>query len=108
MIIIVSKYLIPKGYTAMAVFPVIVLRKTEYKEDQILLNHEKIHLRQQAELLIFLFYIWYFSEFIIRLFYYKNWRKAYLNISFEKEAYANETNPNYLKNRNLFNFILYY
>src|SRR5690606_38966403 len=98
MIVIVSKYLIREGYTAMALFPFIILRKKEYKENAVLLNHEKIHLRQQAELLILPFYLWYLIEFIIRLAYYRNHKEAYRSISFEREAYNNETNPNYLRN----------
>ena len=108
MIVIVSKYLIRKGYTAMALFPFIILRKKEYKENAVLLNHEKIHLRQQAELLILPFYLWYLIEFFIRLAYYRNHKEAYRNISFEREAYNNESNPNYLRNRKLFKFISYY
>lgn len=108
MIVIVSKYLIRKGYTAMALFPFIILRKKEYKENAVLLNHEKIHLRQQAELLILPFYLWYLIEFFIRLAYYRNHKTAYRNISFEREAYSNESNPNYLRNRTIFKFISYY
>lgn len=108
MIVIVSKYLIRKDYTAMALFPFIILRKKEYKENAVLLNHEKIHLRQQAELLILPFYLWYLIEFFIRFIYYGNHKQAYHNISFEREAYSNETNPNYLRNRKLFKFIYYY
>ena len=35
------------------------------------------------------------------------YRKSYFNISFEKEAYANENDPNYLKNRKPFAFLKY-
>ncbi|WP_330444386.1 hypothetical protein [Flavobacterium sp. C4GT6] len=105
--VIVSKYLIPKGYTAITLFPFIILRKEEYKENAILLNHEKIHLRQQLELLILPFYLWYCIEFLIRLVIHKKWHKAYRNISFEREAYAKENAPGYLKNRRLLSFILF-
>ncbi|WP_338152382.1 hypothetical protein [Psychroserpens jangbogonensis] len=75
------------------------------KTDINLVNHEKIHLRQQLELLIIVFYLWYSIEFLIRLLVYGNWKKAYKNISFEREAYVNEKDPNYLKLRPLWNFI---
>lgn len=71
----------------------------------LLLNHERIHLRQQAELLILPFYIWYVLEYFIRLVRYKDKKRAYRNISFEREAYANEANPDYSKNRKFWAFL---
>lgn len=107
MILIASKYLIPKGYTAMAVFPFVLLRDKKLKENSVLLNHEKIHLRQQAELLILPFYIWYAIEYLLLLIIYRDKKKAYLNISFEREAYTNESDSNYLKNRPVWHFITF-
>lgn len=107
MFLIVAKYLIPKGYRGMTVFPFVILKYDGDKGNPIFINHEKIHLRQQVELLIFPFYFFYFSEYIIRLIQYKNKDLAYRNISFEREAYSNETNLNYLKNRRLFGFLNY-
>ena len=71
----------------------------------VLINHEKIHLRQQIELLIIPFFIIYSFEFLVRLFQYKNWTMAYRNISFEREAYRKEKDLEYLKTRPFFNFI---
>ena len=71
------------------------------------MNHEKIHLRQQLELLILPFYIFYTIEFLVRLIQYKNWYLAYKNLSFEREAYYNEFNLNYLKQRRIWQFIKY-
>lgn len=71
----------------------------------LLLNHERIHLRQQAEMLILPFYIWYITEYLIRLLIYKNKKQAYRNISFEREAYANEGDPDYLRHRKLWGFL---
>jgi len=71
----------------------------------LLLNHERIHLRQQAELLILPFYIWYVFEYLIKLMQYKDKKQAYRNVSFEREAYANEANPDYLKNRKFWAFL---
>jgi hypothetical protein len=104
MIVIASKYLVPKGYTAMAFFPFILVRDKKLAQHPALLNHERIHLRQQAELLVLPFYIWYISEYFIRLVIYKNKKQAYKNISFEREAYANEGNMNYLHNRKFWAF----
>lgn len=107
MFLIVAKYLIPKGYRGMTVFPFIILKYHLDKENSVFVNHEKIHLRQQLELLVLPFYIFYILEYIIRLIQYKNKDLAYRNISFEREAYANETDLNYLKNRSFFGFLNY-
>lgn len=106
MILVASK-IFRKNFVAMAVYPFILLKDKSLREDLRLLNHEKIHLRQQLDMLVFPFYIWYFSEYFIRLIQYKNGSEAYLNISFEREAYRNEGNPDYLKNRRWFGFLKY-
>ncbi|WP_431244304.1 hypothetical protein ACQ9BO_08125 [Flavobacterium sp. P21] len=107
MFLIVAKYLIPKGYRGMAVFPFVLVKYDFDKANDVFVNHEKIHLRQQVEMLVLPFFIWYFSEFLIRLIQYKNKDLAYRNIGFEREAYQNETNINYLKNRSFFQFLNY-
>ncbi|MEX0995648.1 MAG: hypothetical protein WDZ45_01210 [Flavobacteriaceae bacterium] len=71
------------------------------------MNHERIHLRQQLELLILPFYLWYGLEFLLRLLYFRNRYKAYRNISFEREAYSNEADLYYLKRRKFWAFIGY-
>ena len=77
------------------------------KNDTVLLNHEKIHLKQQLELLILPFYIWYVLEFVFRFIQHKNRHAAYINISFEKEAYVNERNLQYLNERRFWRFLKY-
>ncbi|RDK83790.1 hypothetical protein C8D94_1063 [Marinirhabdus gelatinilytica] len=77
------------------------------KTDKRMLNHERIHILQQAELLVVFFYIWYGAEFFVRWFQYKNKYVAYRNISFEREAYANEKDLDYCKRRSFFGFIGY-
>ena len=105
MVLIVSKYLVPKGYRGITLFPFVFLSHQNLKNDEIIINHERIHLRQQLELLIIPFFVWYFLEFLVRFFQYNNWKQAYQNISFEKEAFENEANLHYLKYRALFGFI---
>ena len=85
-----------------------ILRKRSYLQNRYLINHEKIHLRQQIELLIMPFYIIYGFEFLVRLVQYRSWKLAYLNISFEREAYINEKDLNYLKSRPFWSFIKYF
>ena len=89
----------------MAIFPFILLRDKYLRLNQRLINHERIHLRQQVELLIIPFYIWYFIEYLFRLIQYKNAHQAYMNISFEREAYQNDEDLEFLQNRKLFNFL---
>lgn len=103
--IITSKYLVPKGYAAITLFPFIILNNTAQKQNHTLINHEKIHLHQQAELLIVIFYLWYVTEYIIRFAQFGNHGLAYRNISFEREAYFHESENNYLIRRPLFGFM---
>lgn len=107
MLLIVAKYLIPKGYRGLTAFPFVFVKFAEDKKNRIFVNHEKIHLRQQLELLVLPFFIWYLLEYCIRLVQYKNANLAYRNISFEREAYTNESNLEYLKIRPFFNFCNY-
>jgi len=88
----------------MALWPFVVIKNASQKKDAVFLNHERIHLRQQAELLVVFFYIWYGIEFLLRLAQYQNRHKAYRNISFEREAYQFETDITYLKKRKVFSF----
>ncbi len=105
--ILISKYLVPKGYTGLTVFPFVFLKNKCFKTDYVLINHEKIHLRQQLEMLIIPFYIFYIFEFLFRLFQHKRWHLAYKNISFEREAYNNELDLDYLKQRSFWGFLKY-
>lgn len=105
--IFISKYIVPKGFVGITLYPFIFLKKKNLKNDRILINHEKIHLRQQKELLIIFFYILYGLEFLIKFFKYKNKHTAYKNLSFEREAYLNEANFKYRESRKIWAFINY-
>lgn len=61
-------------------------------------------MRQATELLIVFFYISYLLEFLFRYVQYRNFHQAYLNISYEREAYANEANFDYLSQRKFWAF----
>lgn len=101
--------ILPKlSANAMAIFPFILLQKNAQKQDKVLINHEKIHLQQQLELLIFPFYFLYLLSYLINLVKYKNHYQAYLNIVFEKEAYHFEKQLDYLTKRKLYNWINFY
>lgn len=83
----------------MALFPFILVSRKELKNDQVLINHEKIHLWQQIEMLVVPFYILYVLNYLYNRFKFKDHHKAYMNIVFEKEAYAHENNLSYLSQR---------
>lgn len=93
---------------AMAVYPFILLKNKNQKKDEILIHHEKIHLRQQIELLILPFYFLYLFNYLINIFKYRNHYQAYYHICFEREAYRHEKELNYLSNRRWFNWINFY
>ncbi len=105
MIVLVNKFLLVKGFNGISLWPFVILKDESFKNDPVILNHEKIHLKQQAEMLLIFFYVWYGIEFGIRYLQYKNKFLAYRNISFEREAYANEFNLSYVKNRRFWHFL---
>ena len=118
--IIRNKYIPFPGYKAINLFGVLFV-KNNAKIDDVTLNHEAIHSRQFVELMVlfavatvfirwwlpvfapFAFYAWYIVEWLIRL----PKGNAYRNISFEREAYANEYDSEYLKKRGFFAFLKY-
>lgn len=75
--------------------------------NKYVINHERIHTAQQKELLWIPFYILYFIEWVVRLFQYRDLKKAYMNISFEREAYSRGHNLGYLQNRKPFAWLDY-
>ncbi len=107
MILIVFKYLTPRGFRGLTFYPFVFLADKDDKLNEVFINHEKIHIRQQLELLIVPFYLWYFTEYLIRLLQFRNRKKAYYAISFEREAYANEKDLEYLKSRSFWRFFRY-
>lgn len=95
-------------YAGMALYPFVFIRKdVSPRRLPVLIYHEKIHLRQQLELLLLPFYVLYLFHYLINLVRFRNHDLAYRNVIFEKEAFDNENKPNYLMNRAWFNFIRY-
>ncbi|HXJ98173.1 MAG TPA: hypothetical protein VNJ50_04960 [Gelidibacter sp.] len=105
--ILVSKYIVPKGYMGIALFPFVFVKELQFKHNNFFVNHERIHLKQQLELLVVPFFIWYGLEFLVRYWHFRNWHLAYRNISFEREAYQNELDLGYIKKRPIWNFLKY-
>jgi len=108
MFVVTLSWLFRKNFVGMAIFPFILLRNKEDKTNLHLIHHERIHIIQQIEMLILPFFIWYGIEYVYRLIQYQfNGNKAYRNLSFEREAYANEHDLDYLKKRKFYSFIKY-
>ena len=93
--IIYNNYIPFKGFKCINLFGVLFVRKGCFMSEEDL-NHERIHTAQMKEMLYVGFYVWYFIEWLIRLFCKGN---AYKNLGFEKEAYSNDDNLTYLASR---------
>jgi hypothetical protein len=103
-VIIIKGLFLPK-IGGIALFPFILLR--EKTPSETLVHHERIHIRQQLELLVIPFYIWYALEWLVHFIRVKDFWEAYRLISFEKEAYTQEADLAYLKNRPVWAFLYY-
>lgn len=101
--IIRNRYIPFKGFNAINLFGVILVKPHVQPSDR-LLNHERIHTRQMLEMLIVGFYLWYFVEWLLRL---PRKGNAYRRISFEREAYAHENDSQYLQCRKPFAWFHY-
>lgn len=102
-----TKHFPSKGYAAINLFGLIFARKESSPLSERTIRHEATHTAQMKELFYLVFYLWYGIEWIIRLIQYRNTDKAYRNISFEREAYANECYYPYLKRRKRYAFLKY-
>ncbi len=105
--ILVFRHFFYKNYVGLCLWPFIILKETKLKQNAVLINHERIHLKQQQELLILPFYVPYAMEWLLGFLWYGDSHKAYQNISFEREAYRNEFNLDYLSERRIFGFMKY-
>ena len=91
---------------AITLYPFIIHRG-QLDENEYILNHEKIHLKQQAELLLIGFYALYVMWWAWGRLKGLNGAEAYMAIPFEREAYDNDVNLEYLKSRKRFSWINY-
>lgn len=117
-----------KGFMAMCLWPFIFVRNNAASHYNTWANnHEHIHAEQQKEMMLTgavlaaigyllgfglwailfvpVFFWWYGIEYLIRLCQYQSTKEAYRNISFEREAYANEKDLAYLTARKRFAWI---
>lgn len=111
--------------------PFVLSKREESRITQEVRNHECTHARQWAEIAVasgiillgmvlalgvsplwmllsgMVFYLWYGVEYAIRLCILRNADKAYKAVSFEREAYENDSDAHYLENSNYFAWINY-
>jgi hypothetical protein len=89
---------------AITLFPFVFIRD---EGNAITIRHETIHFRQYVETLIIGFLLIYLFDFVVGLIKYRDISKAYYQIRFEQEAYANDLYDSYLEKRKLFSWIKY-
>lgn len=88
-----------RGMYAINLFGIIFTKQHLSRFDQ---NHEYIHTLQQRELLFVFFYLFYVTEWIVRVIQTRSLIKGYLRISFEREAYENQRILDYREKRKFF------
>lgn len=100
---IINKLIPFKGFSAMNICGVLFVREG-CRITEVTLQHESIHTSQMKELLYIGFYIIYALEWLFRVLFTKDRFSvnAYYSISFEKEAYAHQSETGYLEKRNKF------
>lgn len=102
----INKFIPFPSFKAANLFGVLFVRGSGIISKKTM-NHESIHSEQWKELLYIGFLLWYLIEWIIRLFAFKGRKFAYRNISFEREAYSNDKDQDYLNTRKRFAFTRY-
>jgi hypothetical protein len=104
MIIIRNKMIPFNGYKGLTLWPFLFVRSEMSTID---MNHELIHGRQQREMLVVPFFVWYALEYLVRLCIYRSHKTAYKNISLEQEAYERQYDDDYLSRRRLWAWTKY-
>lgn len=127
-----ARLILMSGYHTITIGPIILTTKKRSEVNPCIIRHERIHVHQWAEITTLciltvllcrsvlgvsmwwimacplIYYVWYVTEYIIRLLAGHGAHEAYRSIAFEQEAYDNEQEEKYLDRRNLFSFMRYY
>lgn len=108
MIVVYNNIVPPPGFKALCLCPFIFVRRnSKSRFSDTKKRHEYIHGEQEKEMLLIFFFIWYIVEFLIKLCYYRDRMLAYYAISFEREAYCNQRDYEYLSKRKHYSWIKY-
>ena len=86
LLVIHTRHFPPRGFHAITLFPFVFYRGAALNESDR--RHETVHLWQQAVLLVLPFYLLYLLFWLFGLLCYRDSRKAYMSIPFERSAYA--------------------
>jgi len=105
MIRIYNNILPIKGFKAMNLFGILLIRKGKVMTDKNI-RHEQIHTEQMKEMLYIGFYLWYVIEWLIRLILCMSAKRAYYSISFEQEAYKHQEDVSYLERRRRYEWLM--
>tara|TARA_B100000686_G_C16397890_1_gene765776 strand:- start:185 stop:550 length:366 start_codon:yes stop_codon:yes gene_type:complete len=71
-------------------------------------RHETIHFQQWIELALVGFLVLYVWFWLVGLIIYRNGARAYRENPFEREAYDNENNVDYLRDRKRYSWVKYF
>lgn len=96
----ISHFIPGRKFRILCVWPFLFVHPAEPRPlPPEVLNHERIHARQQLEMAWLFFFIWYGMEFLIRWVQHRDRFRAYHALSHEQEAFRHEEIPDYLKVR---------
>ena len=99
---VILSYLAPIDIGAITIGPFVFSRGTM---SDVTKNHEAIHWQQYIDCGIIGFVILYYLFYAINLIRYRDGQTAYYMIPFEKEAYDNDSNLDYLDTRKRFAWV---
>lgn len=91
--IVYTKHFPPGKFRCINLFETLFYKGKKGTMTRKMKNHEGTHTEQMRELWYIGFYFLYVLEWLIRLF--TDSGRAYRRISFEQEAYTNQSNDNY-------------
>ena len=91
---------------AITLWPFVFIRRGMKASDR-LIRHESIHIHQYNELLVVGFFLVYVWDWLHGLIKYRDGSTAYMQIRMEQEAYENESDEDYLKNRKRYAWLKY-
>lgn len=89
----------------LTIWPFIFIDERYTSTPEYTINHERIHIAQQLEMLFIFFWIWYGIEWLVNI--PKYGRKAQKKISLEQEGYYNRRDLTYLSKRKPYAWVKY-
>jgi len=95
------------GFSGVTFFIWQIYRNKTAYLNNTLVRHENIHVVQQIELLFIFQWVIYLINYVVLRFKGLNHYDAYRNVCFEREAYENQDDPQYLLNRRTWSWTKY-